>query len=170
MMVNTTKKVLYAAVGAPVVAARKLSERVTEMSGKLTEDLGKEYDLWAKEGEKVVTRITDRTAVEEFVEDIGARVDFDQIQEHVGKLREQLDDMLSNWRSSFRPTTEKAQPVVPAAKATTAAKEPAVKKTTTAAAKKPAVKKTTTAVKKPAVKETVTAAKKPAATKASTTA
>ena len=157
MMVNTTKKVLYAAVGAPVVAARKLSERVTEMSGKLTEGLGKEYDLWAKEGEKVVTKITDRTAVEEFVEDIGARVDFDQIQEHVGKLREQLDDMLSNWRSSFRPTTEKAQPVVPAAKATTAAK-------------KPAVKKTTTAVKKPAVKETVTAAKKPAATKASTTA
>jgi len=70
MMVNTTKKVLYAAVGAPVVAARKLSERVTEMSGKLTEDLGKEYDLWAKEGEKVVTRITDRTAVEEFVEDL----------------------------------------------------------------------------------------------------
>jgi len=169
MMVNTTKKVLYAAVGAPVVAARKLSERVTEMSGKLTEDLGKEYDLWAKEGEKVVTRITDRTAVEEFVEDIGARVDFDQIQEHVGKLREQLDDMLSNWRSSFRPTTEKAQPVVPAAKATTAAKKPAVKKTTTAA-KKPAVKKTTTAAKKQAVQEAVTAAKKPAATKASTTA
>ena len=169
MMVNTTKKVLYAAVGAPVVAARKLSERVTEMSGKLTEGLGKEYDLWAKEGEKVVTRITDRTAVEEFVEDIGARVDFDQIQEHVGKLREQLDDMLSNWRSSFRPTTEKAQPVVPAAKATTAAKKPAIKKTTTAA-KKPAVKKTTTATKKPAVQEAVTAAKKPAATKASTTA
>jgi len=169
MMVNTTKKVLYAAVGAPVVAARKLSERVTEMSGKLTEGLGKEYDLWAKEGEKVVTKITDRTAVEEFVEDIGARVDFDQIQEHVGKLREQLDDMLSNWRSSFRPTTEKAQPVVPAAKATTAAKKPAVKKTTTAA-KKPAVKKTTTATKKPAVQEAVTAAKKPAATKASTTA
>lgn len=157
MMVNTTKKVLYAAVGAPVVAARKLSERVTEMSGKLTEGLGKEYDLWAKEGEKVVTKITDRTAVEEFVEDIGARVDFDQIQEHVGKLREQLDDMLSNWRSSFRPTTEKAQPVVPAAKATTAAKKPAVKKTTTAA-------------KKQAVQEAVTAAKKPAATKASTTA
>ena len=157
MMVNTTKKVLYAAVGAPVVAARKLSERVTEMSGKLTEDLGKEYDLWAKEGEKVVTKITDRTAVEEFVEDIGARVDFDQIQEHVGKLREQLDDMLSNWRSSFRPTTEKAQPVVPAAKATTAAKKPAIKKTTTAA-------------KKQAVQEAVTAAKKPAATKASTTA
>ncbi|HKZ30219.1 MAG TPA: hypothetical protein VJ482_11375 [Acidimicrobiia bacterium] len=169
MMVNTTKKVLYAAVGAPVVAARKLSERVTEMSGKLTEGLGKEYDLWAKEGEKVVTKITDRTAVEEFVEDIGARVDFDQIQEHVGKLREQLDDMLSNWRSSFRPTTEKAQPVVPAAKATTAAKKPAVKKTTTAA-KKPAVKKTTTAAKKQAVQEAVTAAKKPAATKASTTA
>jgi ElaB/YqjD/DUF883 family membrane-anchored ribosome-binding protein len=149
MNVDTTKKVLFAAVGAPVVAARKLSERVTEMSDKLTEDLGKEYDLWATEGEKVVTKVTDRKAVEEFVEDMGAKMDFDQIQEQVGKLREQLDDMLSNWRSSFRPATEKAEPVKVAAK-------PAVKKTTTA--KKPAAKKTTTTAKKPAAKKASTTA------------
>jgi hypothetical protein len=162
MIVDTSKKVLFAAVGAPVVAARKLSERVTDMSGKLSEDLTKEYDLWAKEGEKVVTKVTDRKAVEEFVEDIGAKVDFDQIQEQVGKLREQLDDMLSNWRSSFRPATEKVEPVKAAAK-------PAAQKTTTAA-KKPVAKKTTTAAKKPVAKKTTTAAKKPAAKKASTTA
>ena len=76
-------------------------------------------------------------------------MDFDQIQEQVGKLREQLDDMLSNWRSSFRPATEKVEPVKAAAK--------------------PAAAKTTTAAKKPAAK-TTTAAKKPAAPKASTTA
>ena len=141
MIVDTTKKVLYAAVGVPVVTARKLSERVNGMSEKLTTD----YDVWAKEGEKVVTKVTDRKMVEDFVEDIGAKMDFDQIQEQVGKLREQLDDMLSNWRSSFRPVTEKA----PAAKATTAAKKPAAKATT--AAKKPAAK-ATTAAKKPAAK------------------
>ncbi|MCJ7754044.1 MAG: hypothetical protein MUP13_05740 [Thermoanaerobaculales bacterium] len=166
MIADTTKKVLFAAVGAPVVAARKLSERVTDMSGKLSEDLSKEYDLWAKEGEKVVTKVTDRKAVEEFVEDLGAKMDFDQIQEQVGKLREQLDDMLSNWRSSFRPATEKVEPVK--AVATPAAK-PAAKKTTTAA-KKPAAKKTTTAARKPAAKKTTTAAKKPVTPKASTTA
>ena len=160
MIVDTTKKVLYAAVGVPVVTARKLSERVNGMSDKLTKD----YDVWAKEGEKVVTKVTDRKMVEDFVEDIGAKMDFDQIQEQVGKLREQLDDMLSNWRSSFRPETEKAavaKPAAkkPAAKATTAAKKPAAKATT--AAKKPAAK-ATTAAKKPAAKAT-TAAKKPAA-------
>ena len=112
-----------------------------------------------KEGEKVVTKVTDRKAVEEFVEDMGAKMDFDQIQEQVGKLREQLDDMLSNWRSSFRPATEKVEPVKPAAKTT-----PAAKKTTTAT-----TKKTTTAAKKPAAKKTTTA-KKPAAKQASTTA
>ena len=161
MIVDTTKKVLFAAVGAPVVAARKLSERVTEMSDKLTNDLSKEYDLWAAEGEKVVGKVTDRKAVEDFVEDMGARMDFDQIQEQVGRLREQLDDMLGNWRSSFRPATEKTEPVKADAK-------PAAKKTSTAA-KKPAAKKTT-AAKKPAAKKTSTAAKKPAAPKASTTA
>ena len=138
MIVDTTKKVLFAAVGAPVVAARKLSERVTDMGGKLSEDLTKEYDLWAKEGEKVVTKVTDRKAVEEFVEDMGAKMDFDQIQEQVGKLREQLDDMLSNWRSSFRPATEKVEPVKAAVK-------PAAKKTTTAAKKPAAPKASTTA-------------------------
>lgn len=153
MIAETSKKVFFAAVGAPVVAARKLSERVTEMSGKLSEDLSKEYDLWAKEGEKVVTKVTDRKAVEEFVEDLGAKMDFDQIQEQVGKLREQLDDMLSNWRSSFRPATEKVEPA----------------KAVATPAAKPAAAKTTTAAKKPAAK-TTTAAKKPAAPKASTTA
>ncbi|MGZ5382533.1 MAG: hypothetical protein ACXWH0_00915 [Acidimicrobiia bacterium] len=166
MIVDTTKKVLYAAVGVPVVTARKLSERVTEMSNQLTKD----YEVWAKEGEKVVNKVTDRKAVEDFVEDIGAKMDFDQIQEQVGKLRGQLDDMLTNWRSSFRPATEKTVPAKPAAqpapKVTAAAKKPVAKKPvtakTTAAAKKPVAKKPITA-------KTTAAAKKPVAKKATTT-
>jgi hypothetical protein len=145
MIVDNTKKVFYAAVGVPVVTTRKLSERVTKMSSRLTKD----YDVWAEEGEKVVTKVTDRKAVEDFVEDLGAKMDFDQIQEQVGKLRGQLDDMLTNWRSSFRPATEKAVPAKPAtakpaAKATTAAKKPVAKKATTTASKKPVAKKVTT--------------------------
>ena len=167
MIVDTTKKALYAAVGVPVVAARKLSERVSGMSEKLAEDLSKEYDLWAKEGEKVVGKVTDRKAVEEFVEDIGARMDFDQIQEQVGRLRQQLDDMLSTWRSSFRPAGEKvaaAKPAAaPAAKTVTAAKRPAAKPV----AKKPVAKTTTTAAKKPVARTTT--AKKPVAKKVTTT-
>ena len=143
MIADTTKKVLYAAVGVPIVAARKLSERVTGMSEKLTEDLSKEYEIWAREGEKVVTKVTDRKAVEGFVEDMGARMDFDQIQEQVGKLREQLDDMLSNWRSSFRPAGEKAAAAKPATKPVSKpAVEPVAK--TTAAVRKPVAKKATT--------------------------
>ncbi len=163
MIVDTTKKVLYAAVGAPVVTARKVSERLNDMSEKFTEDFNKEYDLWAEEGEKVVAKVTDRQAVEEFVEDMGARMDFDQIQEQVGKLREQLDDMLSNWRSSFRPESEKAEPAKPAEKP--AAKKPAAKKP---AAKKPAAKKPAAKDEEPA--ETKATAEEPTETKASTTA
>lgn len=156
MIVETSKKALYAAVGAPVVAARKMSERVSELTGKLSEDLSKEYEIWAKEGEKVVHKMTDRKMVEEFVEDVSARMDFDQIQEQVGKLREQLEDMLSNWRSSFRPTTPKAEAPkaeAPKAEAPKAVAKPAAKP----AAKKPAARKPaakSTAAKKPAAKAT----------------
>lgn len=156
MIVETSKKALYAAVGAPVVAARKMSERVSELTGKLSEDLSKEYEIWAKEGEKVVHKMTDRKMVEEFVEDVSARMDFDQIQEQVGKLREQLEDMLSNWRSSFRPTTPKAEAPkaeAPKAEAPKAVAKPAAKP----AAKKPAARKPaakSTAARKPAAKAT----------------
>ncbi len=172
MIVETSKKAFYAAVGAPVVAARKMSERITEISERMAEDLGKEYDLWAKEGEKVVRKVADRKVVEEFVEDVSARMDFDQIQEQVGKLREQLDEMLTNWRKSFRPAAAKKPAAQKPAAKTTAAEKPAPKtaaaKTTaaskTTAARKPAAKTTT---RKPATKiaaaSKTTAAKKPAA-------
>jgi hypothetical protein len=139
-----TKNVLYAAVGAPVVAARKVGAKAGEVKSKLTEgatEYGqvaeKTIDGWAVEGEKVVGRITDGKVVEE----ISSKVDLDQAKEQVSKLRDQLEDMLATWRTSFRP--EKATeteapakaPAKPAAKAATTPKASAAKTTTSTAAK-----------------------------------
>ena len=183
------KKALYAAVGGPMVTVKrageqlkelsdKLTDRFGEVSDKLTDDARKEFDLWADEGEKMVNKLSEQKVVE----DLSARVDMDEIQERVGKLRDQLEDILSSWRDSFAPHDEVEKPVVevekkPAAKKP-AAKKPAAKKPAakTAPAKKPATKKpatkktATTAAKKPAAKKTTTAAKKPAAKKPATKA
>jgi len=104
------KSVLYAAVGAPVVAARKVSSKTTEVYGKLNEratgygeSAEKAIDTWAAEGEKVITRVKDGKVVDE----ITSKVDLDQAKEQVSKLRDQLEDMLATWRGSFRP--EKAE-------------------------------------------------------------
>jgi hypothetical protein len=162
-----TKKAFYAAVGAPMVtmkrageALRELSDKLTDRVGdagdKLTEEARKEFDMWAEEGEKLVSKLSEQKVVE----DLSARVDLDEIQERVGKLRDQLEDILSSWRESFAPGDEVEKPEVkvvkkPAAK-TAAARKPTAK---TAPAKKPAAKKP--AAKKPAAK--TAAAKKPAA-------
>ncbi|MGH8944382.1 MAG: hypothetical protein ACRDWF_16310 [Acidimicrobiia bacterium] len=140
-----TKNVLYAAVGAPVVAARKVGAKAGEVKSKLTEgatEYGqvaeKTIDGWAVEGEKVVGRITDGKVVEE----ISSKVDLDQAKEQVSKLRDQLEDMLATWRTSFRPEkgpeTEapaKAPAKKPAVKAATTPKASDAKTTTSTAAK-----------------------------------
>ena len=124
-----TKNVLYAAVGAPVVAARKVGDKVSDLRSKLSEEATgygqaaeKAIDKWAVEGEKVVDRITDGKVVDE----ITSKVDLDQAKEQVSKLRDQLEDMLATWRTSFRPekVTEKAETET----ATAPAKKPAARK------------------------------------------
>ena len=166
MITEASKKMLYAAVGAPLVTARRLSERITgagdkvqDLRDRVSEELTKELDAWAAEGEKLIQRIKDREGVEDLVDDLAERVDLEQIQEHVGKLREHLDEILQSWRSSFRPSTpekvevveEEPAPAKPVAKKP-AAKKPAAKTTTP---KKPAAKKP--AAKKPAAKSTTAA-------------
>ena len=154
------KKYIYAAVGAPVVVAKSTQERVEEIRDKIEEnfksfgnDAQKRIDTWATEGETTVGRLTDTKSID----DLTTRVDFDQVQEQVNKLRDQLEDLVATWRSNFRPATEapakvEEKPVAQAPAAKPAAKKPAAK---APAAKKPAAKK-------PAAK--ATAAKKPAAT------
>jgi hypothetical protein len=130
------KNVLYAAVGAPVVAARKVTDQVNELRGRVSKETAnyseaanKTIDGWAVEGEKFVSRIGEGKVVEE----ISQKVDLDQAKEQVGKLRDQLEDMLATWRSSFRP--EKTAP-----KAGDVETEPADKTAAKPAAKKPANK------------------------------
>ncbi|HUF95485.1 MAG TPA: hypothetical protein VMO52_05320 [Acidimicrobiia bacterium] len=169
-----TKNVLYAAVGAPVVAARKVSGTVGSLRNKINVEAGdytkkasKTVDEWAKEGEKLVSRVADNEKIEE----LASRVDLDQAKEQVGKLRTQLEDMLDTWRSSFRPEktvtkVEVTETTTPAAKTSAASTSVAKRSTAT----KPAAK---TAVKKPAAKASTAkkpAAKKPAAKSTSTKA
>jgi hypothetical protein len=99
MKKDATKTAFYAAVGAPVVATRKLTDTLTELSNKVAGDFRKEYGVWAAEGEKVVGRIADQKLVEDFT----SRVDVDNISEQVGKLRGQLEDLVATWRQNFNP-------------------------------------------------------------------
>ena len=117
---TTTKNVFYAAVGAPVVAARRVADAVAELRSTLNKEadtLGKTANkrvaLWADEGEKLVNRITDAKMVDELT----SKVDFDQVSNQVSKLRDQLEEMLATWRASFRPEKGGAVtvPVSPAA-------------------------------------------------------
>jgi hypothetical protein len=156
------KNVLYAAVGAPVVAARKLTDQVNEIKGKVSKETtsytkvaNEAIDGWAVEGEKVVSGIRDGKVVEE----ISQKVDLDQAKEQVSKLRDQLEDMLATWRQSFRP--EKAEDNGPADK--TAAKPAAKKPAAKSSAAKPANK--ASAAKTTAKSGTSTAAKKSPAKK-----
>lgn len=186
-----TKNAIYAAVGAPIAVAKSFNARLGNLRTELesrTEDLGetaqKRFEEWAAEGRQAITKVSDGKMVDEFA----AKVDFDQAREQVSKLRDQLEDMLATWRTSFRPVEEaaskaadKAADVVETAgdkveqatddmaktvraKTTTrpATKKPATKTASKPAAKKPAAKKP--AAKKPATKT----ASKPSTAKSST--
>jgi hypothetical protein len=148
-----TKQVFYAAVGAPVVAARKAGGRVKELRAKLNEEASSftkkaetQVAVWAEEGERVVTRIGDAKVVD----DLAAKVDFDQVQEQVSKLRDQLEDLISTWRASFRP--EKAETAKSPANGEGAVKATAQPAPKTAAAVKKAPAKKAAAKKAPAKK------------------
>ena len=159
------KNVLYAAVGAPVVAARKVGSRATDFSSMISEQTSeyaegfeKAIDGWAVEGEKVVGRISDGKVIDE----ITAKVDLDQAKEQVSKLRDQLEDMLATWRTSFRPEKAETQVKTEAPEAKAPANEAPANKAP--ANKAPANK--APANKAPAKKP---AAKKPATTSAAKT-
>lgn len=168
------QKAIYAVVGAPVVGARKVGEQVEEIRSRLGKEAssfsktaGKRFDAWATEGEKLINKLTDAKVVD----DIASRVDFDQVSTQVNKLRDQLEDLLATWRTSFRPeklptvrveaSTEGVKfDTIPAKK--TPARKPVAKKAP--AAKQTPATKSSAAKKAPAAKKT-TAAKRPAAKK-----
>ena len=135
------KKAAYAVMGAPRVARR----RVAEYRGRVTDTMRRELDTWAAEGERLMEEMKSRNVVTEWRE----RVDFEHLQDRVEKLRDQLEDVLANWREQFRPVAEKAEEPAPTPQPE--AKKPATSKP---AARKPAAKKPAAqpAAKKPATK------------------
>ena len=166
----TGKNVLYAAVGAPVVAARKVVEAVAELRSTLNKEadsLGKTTNkrvaVWADEGEKIVNRITDAKMVDELT----SKVDFDQVSTQVSKLRDQLEDMLSTWKASFRPdkmptVTAQASPDgVKIEAKRSAARKPMAQKRTAPAEKVPASSTVTAKVTSKPPAGNTTAAKAP---------
>lgn len=170
------EKAFYAAVGAPVASARRMGEQVDVMRTRLSKEASsmgksaaKRFDAWAVEGEKLIGKLTDAKVVD----DIAARVDFDQVSTQVNKLRDQLEDLLATWRSSFRPEklpTVKIEASTEGVKFDTIpARKPAARKTV--AKKTPVAKKASAAkktVKKAPAKKTTakkTTARKPAAKK-----
>jgi hypothetical protein len=97
-MRDGAQKAAYAVMGAPVVAGRKIAE----IGGKMGKTAQREFEAWVTEGEKVTERLMDRKVVT----DIKERVDLDQLQGRVEKLRDQLEDVLASWRDNFKPQTE----------------------------------------------------------------
>ena len=127
-----TKSVLYAAVGAPVVVARKVGDKVSIIKDRVGKEkaarskaAGATIEDWAAEGEKVVARISEGKVVEE----ISSKVDLDQAKEQVSKLRDQLEDMLATWRTSFRPDKADEKTDAEEAEKAPSTKKPAASKT-----------------------------------------
>ncbi len=128
---ETGKKAAYAVMGAPVVTGK----RIADYAGKVGKTLQKEFDAWVAEGERLSGEVREGKVMTEIKE----RVDFDQLQDRVEKLKDQLEEVLSNWRESFKPGGDDADGEKPKAGKTATAKKPAPKKKATA--KKPAAKK-----------------------------
>jgi hypothetical protein len=166
------RKAMFAAVGAPVLVGKtvseKLSSRFAEVNSKASDfrekflkDARSEFEKWAAEGETVVKKLQDG----ETLEDLTQRVDVDQFQQQVGKLRTQLEDIIESWRSNFMPDSERATKVIievdeaskPAAKKPVA-KKPVAKTATAKPAAKTAAKPAAKTAAKPAAKTTVKSA------------
>jgi hypothetical protein len=135
-LTDNGKKAAYAMVGAPVVA----SKRIASVAGKGWETLRKEFDAWVTEGERLSGDVREGKVVTE----IKDRMDFDQLQGRVEKLKDQLEDVLTNWRETFSPSEEAEKPAPKPAAKKAPAKKPAAKSATT---------KKTTAKKAPAKAE-----------------
>jgi gas vesicle protein len=114
---DSGRKAAYAVMGAPVIAGR----RIADYAGKVGSRLQKELDAWITEGERLAGELREGKVVTEIKE----RVDIDQLQGRVEKLKDQLEDVLTNWRDTFKPGEKDAvEDTKPEAK------KPAAKKTT----------------------------------------
>ncbi len=135
-------KAIHAAVGAPVVAGRRLGElkdKMWEQSKRwqtgLTDTARREFDLMAEEGERTAAKLRQQKVIEE----LQSRVDFDQLSDQVTRLKDQLESVLGNWKATFRPgdrSDDTAEDTAPAPAGKTPVKTPPSKAAKATAAKK----------------------------------
>ena len=92
-LAGTARKAAYAAVGAPVLAGRKIADVFRRLSGTAR----KEFDVCAEEGERFTNRMRERPVVE----DLKVKVDLTQIQDRMGRWREQLEGKLKQRRETL---------------------------------------------------------------------
>jgi hypothetical protein len=92
-LAGAARKAAYAAVGAPVLAGRRIAEAFHRLSGTAR----KEFDVCAEEGERFTSRMRERPVVE----DLKVKVDLSQIQDRMGRWREQLEGKLKQRRETL---------------------------------------------------------------------
>lgn len=117
------EKAFHATIGAGVIAGRKFAElhlgerfetltekaRETDYKAKADEFGTKAksaYGEWAKVGAETVGDLREKVDVDDLTHKMGERFDVDQWQEQAGKLRGQLEDLVTNWRANFAPEGE----------------------------------------------------------------
>lgn len=96
----------YAVIGAPITIARKVINTAETRCRELIDDAGRPIDderiaEWADEGKKIISNLTNS----DLVDDVAGKMDIDGARTQVSKLRDQLEEMLTNWRNSFEPET-----------------------------------------------------------------
>lgn len=162
-----TRNALYAAVGAPIAAVKAINTRLEsirkEMESRTDEFSGlaeKMIEDWAQEGRQVVDKVSDAKVVDELT----SKVDFDQAREQVTRLRDQLEEMLATWRTSFRPVEDAAMDAARSAASTVETAGDRVEAATDEVAKTVRTRTTTRSTKSTTAKK-ATSAKQPAAKK-----
>ncbi len=79
---SNVKKLPYAVLGASAAISKKLISGTSHL-----------IDRWAAEGERTIDSLRKGEPA----------VEIEQVQEQVGKLRHQLEHMMSTWRANFQP-------------------------------------------------------------------
>ncbi|MEN8041022.1 MAG: Rho termination factor N-terminal domain-containing protein [Actinomycetota bacterium] len=87
--------------------AKNVFEKAQSLTGKGIEKVSE-----VQVGEKNVGEVAQAT-----VETVQEKIDVDQIQDQVAKLRDQMEHVLVSWKDSFRPSTTAVEEVAEAPKA-----------------------------------------------------
>ncbi len=125
-------RMMYAAIGAPVLVGQKARDFGKSVFGELT------FDDFETAGRDFTGHLQENRVVEQLQE----TMDMEQFQDRVDGLREQLESLLSNWREQFDATVKTSEKIeVDEPEKAKKAAATAKKKTTTTAKKSTSTKK-----------------------------